>query len=43
MSCDNCYYCEPNERFGVCWFDPANPKEITQPEAKCEYEKEKSQ
>ncbi len=41
MSCENCIYHEDNDRSGVCWHDPANPKEITQPDAKCEYESEK--
>lgn len=40
MSCENCEYYEPNEHFGICWHDPANPKEITQPDADtpCQYD-----
>lgn len=41
MSCETCVFYEDNEHFGICWYDAANPKEITQPEAECEYEAEK--
>ena len=41
MSCETCVFYEDNENFGICWYDAANPKTITQPEAKCEYEVEK--
>lgn len=39
MICDNCEYYdfEKNE----CCYDPANPKKVTQPDAKCEYGTEK--
>lgn len=40
MSCESCVFYEDNDHFGICWYDAANPKEINQPEAKCEYEEE---
>ncbi len=39
MDCETCnHYDFVAEK---CWFDPANPKKVTQPDAYCDYHTEK--
>lgn len=38
-TCEYCVFYEP--KGNKCWEDPANPKTVTQPDAKCERKAEK--
>ena len=38
--CENCEFSETDDGLVfICWYDPANPKKVTQPDANCDYEK----